>query len=302
MDMLNEMMVFAQVVKSGGFSAAARELKVEASSVSRSVTRLEKHLGTRLLYRTTRGISLTDVGERVFKECGHIAERVQSIRSLTHLYREEPRGILKVSAPVAFGQLWLAPRLAGFLRACPDVDLRITLVDRPVDLVDDGADLAIRISDEWPQGLVVRKILPVRYVLIASPMYLAQRGHPQSPAELTRHDCLCLGYGAFGMEWQMRRAGVKETVRVGARMTLNNSLAVAAAAQAGAGIGLVPDFSARQGIEEGSLICVLPEWRFAAPYDRDVAVVHLPGAQMPSHSKAFIDYLLSTIEPSNFGA
>ncbi len=176
MEMLNEMMVFAEVVTSGGFSAAARSLGLETSSVSRSVARLEQHLSARLLHRTTRAIALTEVGEQVFRECAAIAGKVRDIRSLANHFQIEPRGTLRLSAPVALGQLWLAPRLSDFMEACPTVDLRVTLIDRPVDLIEDGIDLALRISADWPPGLVVRKLFAVRYVLIASPSYLARYG------------------------------------------------------------------------------------------------------------------------------
>ena len=162
MKMLNEMMVFAQVVERGGFSAAARHLGLEASSVSRSVARLEKHLGARLLHRTTRAIALTEIGEQVFAACTTIAATAQGVQSLANQFRAAPRGTLRVSAPVAFGQLWLAPRLAGFMDATPEVDLRVTLIDRPVDLIEDGVDLAIRIAYELPPGLAARKLLSVR--------------------------------------------------------------------------------------------------------------------------------------------
>lgn len=295
MEMLNEMMVFAQVAESGGFSAAARVLGLETSSVSRSVARLEKHLGARLLNRTTRAIALTEIGEHVFKECANIAATVRDIQSLANRYRAEPRGTLRVSAPVAFGQLWLAPRLAGFLEACPDVDLRVTLIDRPVDLLEDGVDLAIRISADWPAGLVARKILSVRYVLIASPAYLRKNGAPATPGELPAHRCLYLGHGAFGATWKMHRGPQHATITVPTRTTLNNSIAIAAVAEAGGGIGLVPDFSARAGLEAGRLVEVLPDWGFDAPYARDVSVIYMPGPHVPHKIRAFIDYLLSTI-------
>jgi len=291
MKMLNEMMVFAQVVQSEGFSAAARQLGLEASSVSRSVARLERHLGARLLHRTTRAIALTEVGEQVFAACTSIAVTAQGIQSLASQFHAAPRGTLRVSAPVAFGQLWLAPRLAAFIDACPDVDLRITLVDRPVDLIEDGVDLAIRIADALPPGLAARKILSVRYVLIASPAYLERHGLPQAPIDLMRHRCLYLGHGAFDATWNLHRGDEAATVTIGSRVTLNNSIAIAATAQAGGGIGLIPDFCARAGLESGGLVEVLPDWRLGAPYRRDVSMLYLPGPNVPSKIRAFIDFM-----------
>lgn len=263
--MLNEMTVFAQVVESGGFSAAARLLRLETSSVSRSVARLEKHLGTRLLHRTTRAIALTEVGEQVFKECARIAGAVRDVRSLANRFHAAPQGTLRLSAPVAFGQLWLAPRLAAFMEVCPAVDLRVMLIDRPVDLIEDGVDVAVRISADWPPGMVVRKLMPVRYVLIASPSYLTRHG------------------------------GQSASVTVDSRVTLNNSIAIAAAAEAGGGIGLIPEFSARAGLDSGRLVEVLADWGFGVPYLRDASLVYMPGPHIAHKVRAFIDYLVSTL-------
>ena len=295
MEMLNEMMVFAEVVTSGGFSAAARSLGLETSSVSRSVARLEKHLSARLLHRTTRAIALTEVGEQVFRECAAIAGKVRDIRSLANHFHVEPRGTLRLSAPVALGQLWLAPRLADFMEACPTVDLRVTLIDRPVDLIEDGIDLALRISADWPPGLVVRKLFAVRYVLIASPSYLARYGAPAEPTDLERHRCLHLGHGAFGATWTMCKGEQRTTLTVPPRYALNNSIAIALAAAAGGGIGLIPDFSARKGLEEDRLVEVLPDWSFDVPYRRDAALAYLPGPHIPNKVRAFIDYLVATL-------
>lgn len=295
MQMLNEMMVFAEVVANGGFSAAARSIGVEPSSVSRSVARLERHLGARLLHRSTHSIALTEVGEHVFKECASIAASVRDIQSHANRFHAEPRGTLRVSAPVALGQLWLAPRLAAFMDACPSVDLRVTLIDRPVDLVEDGMDIALRISADWPPGLVARKLFAVRYVLIASPAYLGRHGVPAQPADLQQHRCLYLGNGSFGATWTMRRDGQRTTLTVASRMTLNNSIAIALAAATGSGIGLIPEFSARDGIDAGRLVEVLPEWEFEAPYRRDAALVYLPGPHLPNKIRAFVDHLISTI-------
>jgi len=295
MKMLNEMMVFAQVVEGGSFSAAARQLGVEASSVSRSVARLERHLGARLLHRTTRAIALTEVGEQVHAACASIAVTARGIQSLASRFQAMPRGTLRVSAPVAFGQLWLAPRLAGFMDACAEVDLRVTLVDRPVDLLEDGVDLAIRIADVLPPGLAARRLFAVRYVLVASPDYLDRHGTPQGPGDLVAHRCLHLGYGAFGATWGLHRGGEAVSVTVASRITLNNSIAIAAAAATGAGIGLVPDFSARSGLEAGRLVPLLSDWQLDAPYQREVSALYLHGPHVPHKIRAFIDYLIGTL-------
>jgi DNA-binding transcriptional LysR family regulator len=184
MDMLNEMAVFVRVVDSAGFSAAARHIGLTTSAVSRHVTRLEAQLGGRLLHRTTRSVRLTELGEQVYAGCARMLSAAHDVQTMAGSYSARPNGLVRVTAPVVFGQVWLAPRLPGFLALYPEVTVQLSLVDRNVDLVDDGVDLAIRIARELSPGLAARSLCPMRYVLVASPAYLARHGHPAHPLEL----------------------------------------------------------------------------------------------------------------------
>jgi DNA-binding transcriptional LysR family regulator len=293
MEMLKAMAVFAQVVDSGGFSAAARQLGLTASATSRHVSRLEAHLGARLLQRTTRSLALTELGQQVHAACKRMLGTAHEIHALAGSYNARPTGIIRVSAPVVFGQLWLAPKLPGFCDLYPEVDVRVTLVDRNVDLVEDGIDLAIRIARELAPGLVARPLCAMRYVLVASPGYLASHGAPDTPAALAGHRCAHLGYAPFGDSWTLRRGDVRENVRVPARVTINNSGAILALVEAGGGIGLVPDFTARAAMQEKRVQQVLPEWEFCEPYVGAVHAVYLPGKNLPLKVRAFIDYLVA---------
>ncbi|MDB5933814.1 MAG: bacterial regulatory helix-turn-helix, lysR family protein [Massilia sp.] len=292
MEMLREMAIFAKVVDSGGFSAAARQLDLTTSAVSRHVSRLESHLGGRLLQRTTRSLALTELGEQVHAACARMLATAREVNALAGSYSARPNGIIRVTAPVVFGQVWLAPKLPGFLDLYPEVDVRLTLVDRTVDLIEDGADLAIRIARELAPGLAARPLCGMRYVLVASPAYLAAHGVPASPEQLAEHRCSHLDYGPFGGAWTLQRGDAKVAVKVPARVTINNSGAILAMVEAGGGIGLVPDFTARAALAENRVRQVLPEWDFCEPYAGAVHAVYMPGRHLALKVRVFIDYLL----------
>jgi DNA-binding transcriptional LysR family regulator len=291
MEMLREMAIFVQVVDSGSFSAAARMLGLTTSAVSRQVNRLEAHIGGRLLQRTTRKLALTELGQQVHAGSVRMLAAAREVHALAGTYSEHPTGTIKVSAPVVFGQVWLAPRLPRFLQLYPDVDVRLTLVDRNVDLVEEGVDLAIRISRELAPGLAARPLCAMRYVLVASPAYLDAHGAPAAPQDLPAHSCISLGYGAFGQDWTMQAGLERVTVSVPCRLTVNNSGAIMAAVEEGGGIGLVPDFAARAALDGGRVLPVLPGWEMAEPYAGTVHAVYVPGRYIALKVRAFIDYL-----------
>lgn len=291
MKMLNEMAVFSQVVESGGFSAAARVLGLNTSAISRHVSRLETHLGGRLLQRTTRSLALTELGRQVYDSCTRMLSTAREIHALAGSYSARPNGVIRITAPVVFGQVWLAPRLPAFLERYPEIDVRLTLVDRSVDLIEEGVDLAIRIARELAPGLVARQLCTMRYVLVAAPAYLARHGLPATPEALAGHRCTYLGYGKFGEAWTLKRGETSVLVKVPARLTINNSAAILAMVEAGGGIGLVPDFTAHAALEGQRLQQVLPDWEFGEPYTGAVHAVYMPGPHLALKVRAFIDYL-----------
>ena len=297
MEMLKEMAVFAQVVDSGGFSAAARHLGLTTSAVSRHVSRLEAYIGGRLLQRTTRSVSLTELGEQVHTACVRMVNTAREIQALAGSYSARPNGVVRISAPVVLGQLWLAPLLPAFLDRYPEVDVRLSLVDRNVDLIEEGIDLAIRIAADLAPGLAARPLGPMRYLLVASPQYLAAHGTPATPQELPTHRCNYLGYARFGAAWTMRREGPGEaeivSIRVPSRLTINNSAALMAVVEAGGGIGLVPDFTARAALSQGRAVRILADWTFDEPYAGTVHAVYMPGPHLALKVRAMIDYLVA---------
>jgi len=292
MEMLKEMAIFAQVADSGGFSAAARHLGITTSAVSRHVSRLETHLGGRLLLRTTRALSLTELGEQVHAACVQMLSTAREVHAIAGSYSARPNGVVRVSAPVVFGQTWLAPRLPGFLDAYPEVDVRLTLIDRSIDLAEDGVDLAIRIARDLAPGLAARPLCAMRYLLIASPDYLERHPTPLEPADLAQHRCCYLGYGRFSDEWTLMCGTERVSVIIPTRVTINNSAAIVNLVQAGGGIGLVPDFAARDALAAGRVHHVLPDWEFDQPYTGNVYAVYTPGRHVALKVRALIDYLV----------
>jgi DNA-binding transcriptional LysR family regulator len=293
--LLDEMVVFARVVEQRGFAPAARTLGLTTSAVSRSVARLEAALGLKLLHRTTRAVSLTEDGAEVYPGCARLLQTAREVQSLAGRFASTPRGKLRVSAPPVFGELWLAPKLPAFFARWPEVEIELVLIDRVVDLVDEGFDLALRIvaPDALAPGLVARRLGDMGYVLVAAPGYLQRRGTPAAPAELAAHACIWLGYGAFGERLQMQRDGEDPVdVQLAGPLTVNNSAAILATVEAGLGIGLVPDFAAAAGLRDGRLERVLSDWRLAGGYaTRGVHAVYAPTRHLPRKVRALIDHL-----------
>ena len=305
MELLDEMVVFARVVDSGGFTAAARALGLTSSAVSRSVARLEAQLGARLLNRTTRSVSLTELGAEVYPGCACVAQTAREVQALAGRYALMPQGRVRVSAPTVFGETWLAPRLPAFLARWPRVQVDLTLVDRLVDLADEGYDLALRITRPGAvaPGLVARPLGEVRYLMVAAPAYLRRHGLPADPARLADHPCICLGFPPFEDRLEFDTgggpAGDRLQVQVRGPLRVNNSSAILATVEAGLGIGIVPDFAAAAGLRARRLKTVLPRWPLAGAYaPRVLHAVYMPTRHLPPKVRVLIDHLAGSPLPA----
>lgn len=295
---LDEMLVFARVVEHQSFVGAARQLGLTTSAVSRAVGRLETHFGLRLLQRTTRSLSLTEAGAEIHQACLRLVEDAQAVQALAGQLRQQPRGLLKISAPAVLGDIWLAPLLPGFCARWPEVQVQVDMTDRMVDLVADGLDLALRISvpGQIAPGLVARPLKTIHYVLVATPGYLAQHGAITAPEQLLDHPFMSLGYGQFQNEVELRPVhgpAVPATrLLVATPITIASSLGIVHALQRGQGIGVVADFAARQALRQGLLAPVLPGWALCGKYaPRMVHAVYAPTRHVPLKLRALIDYL-----------
>ncbi len=251
-------------------------------------------MGGRLLQRTTRSLSLTELGAQVHAGCVRMLASAREVHALAGRYSTQPTGVIRVTAPIVFGQMWLAPRLPGFLAQYPDVDVHLTLVDRTVDLIEEGEDLAIRIARELAPGLAARPLCAMTYVLVASPAYLDANGAPGSPLALAAHRCICLRHSELGGSWSMQRGAETASVAVQTRVTINNSAAVMAAVEADGGIGLVSDFAAKAALDSGRVRQVLADWQVGDPHRRMIHAVYVPGRHIALKIRALIDYLAAS--------
>jgi DNA-binding transcriptional LysR family regulator len=289
---LNDMMIFARVVAANGFAQAARELGMSKSRVSKSVARLEQSLGVRLLNRSTRGMSLTEIGAAYHKHCVHIADEAAQAADLVGELRAEPIGVLRISCPVAFGRLHVAPAVASYLASHPKMRIDLSTTDRLVDLTSEGFDLAIRIVREPDLHLVARRLAAVRRVICATPGYFARHGVPKSPQDLAHHNCL--HYTHFGSQgqWRLQGAGGQIAVAVEGSLSVNDDDVLGQAVLAGLGIALLPTFLVADELRSGLLRPVLS--KFVLP-ERTIHAVHLPNPNLPAKVRGFIDHLQGQI-------
>lgn len=287
---INDMLIFAQVVKAKSFSGAAIRLNVSKSRISKSVSRLESLLGVRLLQRSTRRLSLTEVGEAYFEHCDRILDELNLANDTINRLHLEPRGTLKISSSVAFGTLHVAPALPGFMAQYPDLAVDLTISDRFVDLVEEGYDLALRITAEPGLNLVARKLAPIRRKICASPEYLASRGTPQTPHDLERHNCLDYTYMNTGGHWRLSGPDGDIAVPVSGTLRMNDDEALSQAVLGGVGLALLPTFIVGKELQAGKLLEVLPGY---VPVERFLYAVHLPNRHLPLKTRVFIEYLLA---------
>ncbi len=294
---LNDMVVFARVVEAKSFSAAARRMGASKSRVSKAIAKLERALKALLLNRSTRGLSLTEVGSAFYEHCSRIAAEAQQAEEVVSQLHSEPRGVLKLTAPVAFGTLHVAPALPEFLARHPDLSIDVTITDRMVDLVEEGYDVAIRITREPDLNHVARKLAPVRRVACATPEYFRRRGVPRTPQDLKRHNCL--HYTSFGTrgEWRFRGPAGEISVPVSGDLRINDDEALSQAVLGGLGIALLPTFIIGGELQSGRLQAVLAEY---VPLERHVYAVHLPGIHLPAKVRAFVDFVRGRFGPEPY--
>ena len=293
-DSLASIAVFTRVVDAKSFSGAAETLGLSKSAVSKHVARLEDRLGTRLLNRTTRRLSTTEAGLALYHHGTRLVEEAFAAEeAVTHL-RAVPRGLLRVSAPMSFGQRHLSTLMAEYLETYPEVSVDMELNDRVVDLVDEGYDIAVRIADLPDSTLVARRLAPVRLILCAAPSYLARRGRLAAPDDLPAHDCLHYAYSLRPGVWSLTQTetGEKRAITVPGRMTLNNGDALMQAAIGGAGIVIQPTFIVADAVRDGRLERVLPAWEGPRI---SVYAVFAHTRNLSPKVRAFVDFLAKSI-------
>lgn len=260
MDRWYAMRVFVRVVESGSFVKAAGKLNLSTTATSRLVAELESHLGTRLLQRTTRRLHLTEAGQRFFERSRELLTGLEEAEAEAAEGTERPSGVLRVTIPATFGNLHLARLLPVYQERYPEVVLEVLAIDRIVDLVDDGFDLAIRLATQHDPGYAARKLATIRLAVCASKAYLARHGAPREPNELTKHNCLTHAFGSYTDKWIFNGPQGPFQVQVKGKFRTNNGELLRAAALAGEGIILEPTFLIGNDLAKGDLVPLLEDW------------------------------------------
>ncbi|MDX2287646.1 MAG: LysR family transcriptional regulator [Hyphomicrobiaceae bacterium] len=289
MDKLDAMRAFAKVVATGSFAEAGRQLGVTRSAVSKGVMELEHVLGARLLDRTTRRVSTTEAGLAYYERCVDILARLEETEQQVSRLHAEPRGVLKVNAPMSFGALHLGDAVAAFMAAFPELRVELTLTDRFIDPVEEGVDVTIRIAQLQDSSLIARKLATTRILPAASPGYLARHGTPAVPGDLAEHRCLVFGHTTTLQRWPFNTPdGETISMPVTSAMCSNNGDVLRSAALAGEGITRLPSFLIGPDIKAGRLVVVLPDF---APAQLGIHALYVPNRYLAAKVRAFIDFL-----------
>lgn len=289
------MEIFVEVARLRSFSAAGRQLGLTRAMVSKYVMQLEARLGARLLYRSTREVSLTDAGQAYLEPCLAAVELAREAAAAISPAGTELAGPLRVQAPSSFGSAWLADALARFALRHPLLKPSLFVDDALLDPIRHGFDLSIRVGGiPDTSGLSLRRLAPCRGVLCATPGYLSQRGVPQSPHDLLAHQCLHFSHLTDGTSWHFARGAEAVTVRVNAGFTSNNGLVLHQAALQGLGIVYSTTFLAWRDLADGRLVQVLPDWELPL---NDLTALYPASRKLSPKVRALIDFLVEEYQP-----
>lgn len=289
MDRLSEMEAFVCVVDQGGFTDAARKLGMSKSAISKHVSALETRLGARLLNRTTRRVSPTEIGLAYYDRASMVLSGAAEADEMVNAMQSAPRGALRVSVPVSFGISQVSGLVGEFLLDYPEISLNLVLDDRFVELVAEGFDMAIRIGRLSDSSLRARKLGESRVVIVAAPSYLETHGTPDRLEDLGNHMLLHYSNLSTGNFWSLRgRNGEERQIRVGGRLTANNGESLRKAAESGLGIALLPTFILGDAIKRGDLVELLPG---SDAENLGIYAVYPPGRYIQPKLRAFIDFL-----------
>ncbi len=292
MDKLRTMSVFVSVAEEAGFAPAARRLNISPPSVTRAVSELEARLGCRLLHRTTRSVRLTEAGQRYLGDCRRILSEIEEAERHAGGVHAAPRGRVSVTASVMFGRVVMLPLLLDLLDSYPDISVSTLFVDRVVHLIDEGIDVAVRIAELPDSSLTAIRVGSVRRVLCASPGYLATRGRPRGPRDLSEHEIVHFATMTPSGEWAFAKDGKTQTVKLESRLRVNTADAAIAAALAGRGITRVLSYMIAPQVAQGTLEVLLQDQE---PPPVPVHVVHKEAGQTSARVRAVVDQLVERL-------
>jgi len=291
MDRLGKMTAFVKVVETGSFTAAAKALHLSATMVSRHIRELEDQIGVRLLHRTTRSVSLTEVGRLFYERCSPLLIELDELENSVTALHAAPRGLLRVSAPPAFGAAYIAPIVAEFAHLYAGMTTELILSERMVDLVDEGFDIAIHMGELPDSTVQARQLTLFQMIVCASPDYLQRHGTPRTPEELTRHNCFSLGVPGLLKDWTFfDNDGGKFSGKVSGNFRTNSPGAQLSAALCGHGITLQPSYLVKDHLAAMRLVNLFPDLK--GP-EIPVRAIYLPGRYVATKVRVFMDFLIT---------
>lgn len=295
MDRLGAMNLYCHIVESGQLSLAADQLNLSKGAVSKQLAKLEAHLGGRLLNRTTRRLNPTEAGIAFYERAKLILESVEEAECVVSGLTIEPRGTLKINAPMSFGIRYMGKLLAKYQQKYPNVMIDISLNDRQIDLVEEGYDLALRIATLKDSSLIARRLAPCHIVLCASPDYLQQYGEPKTPSDLKNHQCIRYAYSDSVKYWTLENAkGEKQQIAINSPLASNNGTLMCDAMINGMGVASLPTFIVGDAIRKGEAKIILDDWR---PKMEDISLLYPSSKHLSAKVRAFVDMAVEHFKP-----
>lgn len=288
MNQFEAMEIFTRVVATGSFSAAAREMDAGQPKVSKQIAALENRLGSRLLHRTSRRLTLTEAGQSYYEHCLSILEQVAEAEEIVQSFAADPRGRLRISSSVAFGRLHLAPYLPEFLERYSNIQLDLSLSDQFVDLIAGRIDVAIRIGSLSDSSLVARKLGTTPLVIVGAPSYFRQNGYPHHPKELRHHNCLVYTLLNTGHIWRFKEKKRELMVHVNGNCISDNTDGIRDVMVAGTGLAMVPSWMVQKELDSGLLETVLEDF---LPWATPINAVYPMNKHVPLKLRCFVDFL-----------
>lgn len=292
LDDLKRMVIFTHVVESGSFSGAARRLGIAKSAISKHVSQLEQNIGVRLLHRTTRSLSLTDVGETYFQNCVRLKTVLEEAKQCTRALQDEPRGMLRISCPSSFGIEHITPLLNTFLQQYPELNAELLLDDNVVDMTKSGIDLAIRVGWLPDSSLRARKLKDTPRLLCASPDYIERMGLPEKPQDLIQHEWVIFTLLPTPHHYTFTKNKKSKDIKIKGRIKTNNGNAVRTLLLEGAGISGLSDFLVAKDLKKGTLIHLLPDYHIA---EAGIYAVYQNQKLQQAKVRKFIDFIAERI-------
>ncbi|UAB72514.1 LysR family transcriptional regulator [Vibrio sp. SCSIO 43132] len=292
--LLPDLAAFILVVDEGSFTAAAKKLNVTPSALSKLITRLEYALSVKLFERTTRSLAITESGKKVYEQSVAMVNAAQQAIAISEADHTELAGSITVAAPEAYLNSVLQPHILPFLEHYPDIQLKLRAVDGDIDL-NQNIDIAFRLTDKPHENQVLKEIRKTNLVLCASPAYLTEKGTPNHPTQLEKHDCLYLAETPNDHIWDFLKDDEFFTVAVSGRYAVNHSQMRLAGVKSGLGIGIFHDFVVKEALRDGSVVEVLSDWTLKSNYHGAVAMQYAQTKYMPARLRVFIDYIVEKL-------